>query len=547
MPSEVGFAAPLSLWFSRVLQPFISFSNLKSDLSSSLSGDRLFDSLRSPDYSSKSIWEVIQTDEHLGDLKRVLKYSGSATRELLDDKEKKLTFLGRLVINIAEVSNQISAPVNWHHHGQERGYEDVVQFSMAQWNVIDHQIRFFEKSESVSILDDDRERKRKVLASIIDAHIKYHIVGADRPLRAWEISQNSSVATTLTIGNGKARKVLGNLLDGQAFRLRVGKSLLPKPSAYFNFYSRLVFPDVQASGSLIHAISFPLIIPPSTLQTLFFSEPYFGGLTSALQKVQVAKYLSYPFNRSAIHERGENDVVSIPTELFMEQPSLIQARTSNGGEYHSPKHAHGLTGVTVFAPANLAWARIPSALRLYLFSPFGKNLLQKVLGLHSLPYTIFYADFVHEGNSEKPRLQNHYSDSASNLLSTGNWPFSIDANDPAPLGSVNVSRYTFTTACPKLHHNRTEGYYFSQGDFETIDVEVYRYYILPGNKGPLQTRVSVQGIPVVLQDIPAGNGALHQIERLIMPKGHPHRGTWADVAKQAHIHGFGDVDASTIV
>lgn len=95
VPSEVGFAAPLSLWLSRVMQPFISFSNLKSDLSSSLSGDRLFDSLRSPDYSSKSIWEVIQTDEHLGDLKRVLKYSSSATRELLDDKEKKLTFLGR--------------------------------------------------------------------------------------------------------------------------------------------------------------------------------------------------------------------------------------------------------------------------------------------------------------------------------------------------------------------------------------------------------------------------------------------------------------------
>lgn len=42
----------------------------------------------------KSIWEFIQDTPDLSQLKKVLKYAGKGSKELLDDKDKKITFFG---------------------------------------------------------------------------------------------------------------------------------------------------------------------------------------------------------------------------------------------------------------------------------------------------------------------------------------------------------------------------------------------------------------------------------------------------------------------
>lgn len=553
-------AAPLVSWFSSTISQLIPSSSYFSAQSPQYvdyarSSDKLYSSLDKPDYSDYTIWKVIQENEHLSDFKRVLKYSGPGSKELLDDKSKKLTFL---------------APVNWHHdkHDHE-GRDSGLSSVMPQWNAIEHQINMFEEDDEDKHSsarwfkdDEDRKRKRKAIAYLIDATVKYHVIHAHEPLTAWDVAQNSSVATSLSIGSGKARDVLGNLLDGEHFRLRVGKSLLPKPSAYFNFYSRLVFPDVNVGGSIVHAVSFPILIPPSALQTLFFAQPYFGSLTTALQKVWVARYLGYPINATAMHH---HDYMSMMHDASAMEPAEQLTHMLGGEDAKEPSkdrqhHYHGnpkgLTGVTLFAPANVAWGRLPPVLRLFLFSPFGKHVLQKVLALHALPWTIFYADFVHEhgkkaalasaaANNGLVAHEEHTDLDAGRLIASGKWPFTGSQAAPLPLGAANVTKYTFTTGCPKLHWNKTTEIY-SKYEFETVDVEVYRYYILPGNRGPLQTRVSVQGVPVLIQDIPAGNGALHQIERFIMPKDHPHKGIWAHMADQARLYGFGDVDVTTL-
>jgi uncharacterized surface protein with fasciclin (FAS1) repeats len=189
--------------------------------------------------------------------------------------------------------------------------------------------------------------------------------------------------------------------------------------------------------------------------------------------------------------------------------------------------------LTLFAPSNRAWAKLPIRLRLFLFSPFGTRVLQYILALHALPKTIFFADWVHEVSGKSKTVQ-EYSISALDFHSImGEMSY----------GAANVTEYTFNTACPKLHFNKTENVWVEKEDeFETVDVKVFRYTILPGGKGPLQTRVSVNNVGVLFQDIPTANGGFHQIERFIMPKNHPKEGVWASVAHEAEKAGFGPID-----
>lgn len=505
-------ATPLYNWISSSLSQFVTSTKevvRPSEYNSILPSDvKAFGD--KPDFPDKTIWEVIQESEYLTDLKKVLKYAGPGAKELLDDKEKKLTFL---------------APINWNH---KKDHEEV---AIAQWEPVQSRIDELENDSlwSQTKEDDDRkEQKKKAIAYLIDQTLKYHVVDHKTPLTADQIVQNSSVATLLNIGDGKAKDVLGDLWDGEQFRLRVGKSLLPVPSAYFNFYSRLVYPDVNVGGSLVHAVSFPILIPPSALQTLFFGQGVFSTLTSALQKVDAEGYLKIPLNRSAIPHHHHND--------HKERYAISKETTP----HHRHSAAPGQGSLTLFAPANLAWNRLPIKLKLFLFSPFGEGVLGKVLALHSLPKTIFFADFVHELHDKKVDVK-QYSINAPKLMA---------ATGELAVDNGNVTEYTFDTACPKLHYNKTsDAWLESKEEFEQVTVKVYRYFILPGGKGPLQTRISVNEVPVLIQDIATANGGIHQIERFIMPKGHGEEGeegVWAHAIHQAEKAGFGKISLADL-
>jgi hypothetical protein len=106
---EVTIAAPLYSWISTSLSQWISSSGRvvsqsaqSMDVASEYAASLLpsageINPFDKPDYKDYSIWQVIQENEYLTDLKKVLKYAGPKSKELLDDKSKHLTFLGECI------------------------------------------------------------------------------------------------------------------------------------------------------------------------------------------------------------------------------------------------------------------------------------------------------------------------------------------------------------------------------------------------------------------------------------------------------------------
>lgn len=207
----------------------------------------------------------------------------------------------------------------------------------------------------------------------------------------------------------------------------------------------------------------------------------------------------------------------------------------NHSDSSATHHHPGTTALTFFAPGNSAFYKLPIKLRLFLFSPFGEKLLAKILMLHSLPFDIVFADSVHHVEAHKA---SHKSSQVE----------SYQSNDiKEAFGVANITKYTFKSALPKLNcsesHFKTDS---SKLEFEEVDVEVARYYLLPGGRGPLQTRMSVQGVGVLLQDIPSSNGVWHTLTSFIKPKGHPKDSIWGVVAQEAELNGFGKVDLESL-
>lgn len=479
--TETAPALPLVSWFSSKLSSLISSKPV----------DVLANDIGEDDEPiDKSIWEFIQEMPKLSQLKRVLKYAGNSTKDLLDDKEKELTFFAPL--NVERKKKEVVE----EHHALEM---------TAAWERIVNEVDALEEEEK-----EKDPKRRKMIAFLIDATIRYHLVDASKPLIAAELAQNSTVASLLKVKSDRVKEIVGNLLDGEPFRIRVGKTLIPGFSIVLNGYSPIVYRDVKVGKSIVHGVRYPLFIPPSTLQALFYGQDTFSSLTSAAQKVYVDTYLKIPFNRSAVHHHHHHD------DKGKEELGLVHALRQehhhhhDHHETHGPEHAHGLEALTLFAPGTVAFARLPAGLKLFLFSPFGKRILQKVIALHTLPRTAFYADATYGVQGEK--LSEETADAGEVTALFG--------DVTALMGKSNVTRFRFDTALPKLNitHHEHSLKKEKPTKFEQVDVDVYRYYLLPGEKGPLQTRVAVEGIPVLFQDIATANGAVHLIERFIMPK-----------------------------
>ncbi len=330
---------------------------------------------------------------------------------------------------------------------------------------------------------------------MIDAAALYHLVRSDVALDAKAIADNSSVATWLNTGKAHANN------DGTDWRVRTGKSLLPLPSVYLNFYSRVVRPDIRLrTGASSMPSRSPCFHPltsfrASSLVRLRFRPPPRACRRCMLPSTSPTAP-GHSHRRHHHHGGHEHDGKNVIEAWHHE---------SNGT-------FDGVPAETFFAPTNLAWSRLPFAFRAYLFSPWGYHLLQKIFMLHSLPSDIVYADFIHHVK--------HSGKAAPQVVQT-----TVEGYH------ANKTSHTFDTVLPAINGKK--------GEFETLDVDVYRYYLLPGEKGPLQTRMVVQNVSVIIQDVPAANGVIHLVDKFIRPKGHPEKGIWAEVAAAAEQSGFG--------
>lgn len=502
-------AESLSSWLSKGLvslvqplinRPFHVLSTLDARLQSASGED-------------KTIYDVITENEEFSQLAKALKYASESTRDLLKGKtDARLTLF---------------VPLNSHKHKDDDDDSTLSEVAArstaraslahgkASWAFIDQAIQNLEKQGG-----DDDEKKRRELALLIDAIFAYHLIDAERPLLAAQIVDNSTIATKLSIPENAA-KIIGKLNDGLPLRIRVVKSLLPKPGLYLNFYSRIVYSDVKLANGILHAVQYPLFQFPSILTGLYIAQPEFSTLTTALLKTHSAGYLALP---PKSHDHGLPHGTEADDELGHE---------NHHASFSDPK---GTPASTFFAPSNLAWDALPWAFRAYLFSPWGEKLLGKILMLHALPQDIVYADSVHHVRHQDKPLNGQV---ISKSVQRGSWFDQLDL----PHGDFNVTKYTFDSVLPELKEGEPTAPPDKATEFETVDVEVFRYHQFPGGKGPIQTKLRVQNkIPVAISDVVNLNGASHLIDHFIKPKGHPHKGVWAEVAREARLRGFGNVD-----
>jgi hypothetical protein len=135
-----------------------------------------------------------------------------------------------------------AAPVNWHREHRDAAFGTLetdaaaapftAEPAVSAMTVLEQAITAM---HTLADGDDDKERRRRFIQKAIDATLRYHLVAAPggEGLKADAIAQNSSLATRLHV-DGEARKYVGDLLAGEPFRVRAGKSLLPRPGVYFN-------------------------------------------------------------------------------------------------------------------------------------------------------------------------------------------------------------------------------------------------------------------------------------------------------------------------
>lgn len=524
-PASIAPTASISSWLSNgiasLLEPLTgAFDSAKAVQSGKAN-------LAPASDEDKSIYDIITEHAEFSKLAKAVNYSSDSTKELLKGKTGvKLTLF---------------APVNWHDHGDDDDDDDhfiasqtpsraSLAHGKSSWTMIERKIDELHASDDDD--DDDRERKRRRLAHFIDGVLAYHLVDSEHPLVALDVVENSTLATKLSI-TGKAAEYLGPLNDGLPLRIRVGKSLIPKPGVYLNFYSRVIYPDIKLSNGILHAVQYPLFQFPSILQGLYAAQPEFSTLTTGFLKTEAEGYFALP----PVHKHHDDDG---------DDSAKTADHRDDDHRGRKPRHISfsdhkGSPASTLFAPSNLAWDALPWAFRAYLFSPFGEDLLGKVLMLHSIPQDLVYADSVHH-------VKGHNKPHEPETISYDITPTVIHRmaamldGDEKPSGRVNVTKYTFNSVLPKLKDGEDLPPPDKAKEFETVDVEVWRYRLL-GNRGPLQTRLRVQGKAVAVHDIVNLNGATHLINHFIKPKGHhEHRGIWHQVAREASLLGFGHVD-----
>ena len=495
----------------------------------------------------------------MAELKHVLNYSSDATKDLLANSSSLTLF--------APVNQHIEH--HDHHHGGHgdnmvgntlsSGTEDT-------WLTLQSHIQAFETDSAYSMLgkgddkddeDDDkrRERRRKILTHIIDAVIRYHLVDSSESLTGRQLADNSSVATKLHVSWKK-------LNDAQPWRVKISQQLLPFPSIKLNYYSTVIKADVKAKNGLIHAVKYPLLPPPSLLQMLYFASPELSGTAAGLLKTGGHGYLALPkanatesssadldeqlsaaFSQLQSHHEhmmhgypGPGTAAStfiVPSNWAWRflPPKIKLFLLSPFGERYLAKlfMLHALPHDVVFADSvhHVKAVKASSAVAEQQ-SKIGEKVDVEV------PMNVLHPRHPHHPHKPRhlgakdwhmpkiPKIPGMPGSGGNDDDGEKRPPHPPHRGEPhRPSGHRgNVTHFEFDSALPKIDWKKWEDRRrHSHGDedsmmeaakeeakFEKVKVDVWRYHILPGGKGPLQTRVVVQGEPVWYQDIPAANG-----------------------------------------
>ncbi|KAI9635910.1 FAS1 domain-containing protein [Dioszegia hungarica] len=414
----------------------------------------------SGDETQETIWKKLKDDPHsFSKLTNVIDFVGGTAREILDDGKLQITFFAP--------NNDALTPPEHHHHHHDDDHAELTALmanpSLATVSsLLDRQPAYLLEDDHRDHhghhggdSDEDKKRKREIFKKIAAKVLAYH--GLPKAYTASDLAQNSTLETALKAGRGGG--------GGLYRRIRVEKSLLP-PSLKINFYARVLVSDIKAKNGYLHTINRPLLPPGSIFESLYAFPDFFSTVTSAVQGTDGRHYLDYAYDRNA-SKPGHPEFTGSPLATF-------------------------------FAPTNAAFALLPPKLKFFLFSPFGKRVLAKVLAYHYIPHSLVLSEFQYHEKHEK-----------RSFIEAAEGMFNV-ADDPSFRQELEVH-----TGLPN----------------STLKLVLEKKKVLPIDSA-IKTSITVNGHAVETIDVPARNGAFHVINKVLVPPHHHHDDEGNDLSAQ---------------
>jgi uncharacterized surface protein with fasciclin (FAS1) repeats len=288
--------------------------------------------------ADKSVYQWLDSNDDFSKIMRLIKYDDSIT-DILDGSSHGLTFFA---------PNNDALP-------DPRHKKDLRAIQVHHQDALSH-LSFHMDTLDDDDDDDDKERKRRLFKTILHQVLLYHLLPYDTT--STRLGLNSTVETALVANDGS--------FDGQPRRLKIEKTLVP-PTITLNMYAKVIQGDIEATNGVIHVIDHPLFPPISILDTAYMLPQWLSTTTSAAQKVSLEDALQYHY----VHDKEDKK-----------------------GDFK------GAPDVTLFAPSNDAWKKLPEKLIIYLFSPFGTSALRKLLLFHTVPNYLIFSEWIHDANKK---------------------------------------------------------------------------------------------------------------------------------------------------
>merc|ERR1711939_80760 len=412
-----------------------------------------------------------------------------------------------------------------HHHGM------LADNDRAEGHPEDHP--FYTLKEDHDGDKDDEEKRRKI-NMLITALLKYHV--APEKYTVEQLLDKQTIGT-----------ILQQTKDAdEPFRIRSGNKFNLIPPRYelvLNFYAKKrPGPSILAKNGIIHLMSAPLFPSLTPFDILLEFPLTFSTLTSAIQQGELDGALAqwYHHYDDKDHKDELLELANLkPNEASASVMSVLEEMVDEAREaFGLPKSDEfAAFPFTIFAPTNLAVVKVPFKIRLFLFSPFGRGILKKLLAYHVVPQFIFHTD--HIVNATRPSKKSDVTGYlGGQTIRLPSWLLSNEEADETIFGgfssgmtvpgingvgkadSCDVEKFVLPTLLGKAKN-------------ETLAVNVYTFREGLGGKGPLKKKVTVgnleqeekEYVSVAVTDVPAWGGAIHVVNSFIKPPfAHHHHG-----------------------
>jgi len=243
-----------------------------------------------------------------------------------------------------------------------------------------------------------------------------------------------------------------------------------------NFYAKVVatHSDRKAINGYLHEIDHPLLPPPSVLDSVFFSRD-FDTFTTAIQKIGGAGAVAWEFSG----------------KLSKEQ--------------HHPVFV-GAPAITAFVPTTDAFKKLPKKLQFFLFSPFGEDVLRKILQFHIIPTHTVFTEAVHKVGTKHDHDHGGHKHGHHHEHVKKSW-----LED-----EVEALMMLATDGDETIHLDETFPTLLENG---TLRVVIDKAKPLP-IPGATKTTLTVNDVEAEVIDIPALNGVFHVLPEVLKP---PHK------------------------